>query len=158
MDALTGLFTRSYLNTWVGNKISKERSGALMLIGITGLDELKKKMSDDDADTLIKSFSERLQSLFRDEDIVCAVSRQMFATFVSGESGKTVIEKKAGMIVEIMGRYEEFEKYRDDVGVSIGISVCEENGLTFEELYAAANSALLAAAREGQNTYRFKGV
>ena len=158
MDALTGLFTRSYLNTWVGNKISKERSGALMLIAITGFDELKKKAGSDDADELIKDFSKRLQSLFRDEDIVCSVSKEMFATFVSGESGKSVIEKKAAMISEIMDRYEEFKKYRDEIGISIGISVCEENGLTFEELYAAANSALLAAAREGKNKYRFKGL
>ena len=51
--------------------------------------------------------------------------------------------------------YDEFKKYRDLMGVSIGISLCEENGLTFEELYSAADAALSAAAREGRNIYRF---
>ena len=71
-------------------------------------------------------------------------------------NGMNVVEKKASMIVTIADEYDEFKKYRDIMGVSIGISLCEENGLTFEELYSAADAALTAAAREGRNVYRFK--
>ena len=156
MDALTGLFTRSYLNIRVGKKISEERSGALMLIALTGYDRLKKEYDAPEVNTVIKDFSERLQALFREADVVCSVSREMFAIYVSGESGKAVVDRKASMIVNITDKYEEFAKYRDIIGVSIGISMCEEDGLTFEELYASADTALTAAAREGKNTYRYK--
>ena len=156
MDTLTGLFTRSYLNTMVGKKISEERSGALMIIAITGFDELKAKHGEEELDGIVKDFSVRLQSLFREADVVSSISRNMFAIFVSGQSGKNIVEKKAAMIASIADEYDEFIKYRDLMGVAIGISLCEEDGLTFEELYSSADTALSAAAREGKNIYRFK--
>ena len=156
MDTLTGLFTRSYLNTMVGKKISEERSGALMIIAITGFDELKAKYGEEELDGMVKDFSVRLQSLFREADVVSSISRNMFAIYVSGQSGKNIVEKKAAMIASIADEYDEFIKYRDLMGVAIGISLCEEDGLTFEELYSSADTALSAAAREGKNIYRFK--
>lgn len=156
MDTLTGLFTRSYLNTMVGKKISEERSGALMIIAITGFDELKANYGEEELDRIVKDFSVRLQSLFREADVVSSISRNMFAIYVSGQSGKNIVEKKAAMIASIADEYDEFIKYRDLMGVAIGISLCEEDGLTFEELYSSADTALSAAAREGKNIYRFK--
>ena len=156
MDTLTGLFTRSYLNTMVGKKISEERSGALMIIAITGFDELKAKYGEEELDGIVKDFSVRLQSLFREADVVSSISRNMFAIYVSGQSGKNIVEKKAAMIASIADEYDEFIKYRALMGVAIGISLCEEDGLTFEELYSSADTALSAAAREGKNIYRFK--
>lgn len=155
-DALTGLFLRSYLNTSVGNRISKERSGALMLIYFKGFDELKEKYGDEEGDVVIRSYSDALRSIFREADILCRLSADQFAVYVSGESGKSVIEKKAQLITAITETDEEFAKYRDIIGTAIGISMCQEDGITFEELYGVARSALEEARGEDANTYRFK--
>ena len=140
LDALTGLFSRSYLNTRVSKKISEERSGALMVIDVCDVQQLDEAERDD----IIKKFAEKLMSLFREADVVCRISSDRFAAYVSGESGKVVIEKKASSIVEAQDN------------VVIGISMCQENGLTFEELYGAALSALEDARSAGVGTYRFK--
>ena len=140
LDALTGLFSRSYLNTRVSKKISEERSGALMVIDVCDVQQL----DEDERDDIIKKFAEKLMSLFREADVVCRISSDRFAAYVSGESGKVVIEKKASSIVEAQDN------------VVIGISMCQENGLTFEELYGAALSALEDARSAGAGTYRFK--
>ena len=158
MDALTGLFTRSYLNTRVGNKISEERSGALMIIEITGFDVLKEKLGSDGTDEFLKLFSDALRSFFREADVVSRVSAGRFAVFVSGESGKGVIEKKAGMIVSVIDDREELSKYRNAAGVAIGISMCQEDGVTFEELYGVASVALEEAKQAGETGYRFRDI
>lgn len=158
MDTLTGLFTRSYLNTRVGNKISEERSGALMIIEITGFDALKDKFGADGSDEFLKIFSDALRSFFREADVVSRVSAGRFAVFVSGESGKGVIEKKAGMIVSVIDTREEFAKYRNIAGVAIGISMCQEDGVTFEELYGVASVALEEAKQTGESGYRFRDI
>ena len=159
MDALTGLFTRSYLNTRVGNKISEERSGALMIIKITGYGDLSDRFGSGVADEMIKRFSQELKSVFRGEDIVCRVETDMFAVFVSGESGKGVIEKKAQSITAMPDLEELKNKYEGILGVGIGISMCQEDGITFEELYGAALDALDEAGRGSDNTYSFsRGV
>lgn len=140
LDALTGLFTRSYLNTRVGKKISEERYGALMVIDLLGLSSVDEAERDD----IIKKFADKLASHFREADVVCRISSDRFAAYVSGESGKGVIEKKASAITEAADN------------VAIGISMCQEDGLTFEELYGAALDALEDAKSSGNNTYRFK--
>ncbi len=155
MDALTGLFTRSYLNTRVGKKISEERSGALMLIDVTGFENITEKFGAKEGDTLLKALSDRFKTFFREADIVCRIDDNRFAVFVSGESGKSVIGKKAGVITGILETYEEFEKYRALSGISIGISMCQEDGVTFEELYGAALAALDRAKQNDNSTYRF---
>ncbi len=153
LDALTGLFTRSYMNARVGKKISEERSGAFMLIDITGFESLREKFGKVEGDRLLKILSDRFKTLFREADIVCRIGDNRFAVFVSGDSGKSVIEKKAGAIIRMPETYAEFENYRDYFGISIGISMCQEDGVTFEELYGAASNALDEAERSNDNTY-----
>ena len=116
-----------------------------MVIDITGFE-----------DDMIRNFSDRLRSFFREEDIVCRISPDRFAAYVSGESGKGIVEKKAGMIVDTISSDGDLAKYKDKIKVAIGISMCQEDGLTFEELYGAALPALEDAKGAGWNTYRFK--
>ncbi|MCR5590577.1 MAG: HD domain-containing protein [Lachnospiraceae bacterium] len=153
IDAITGLFTRSYLNAIVGKKITEERSGGLMIIDITGLSEI----GGDECDTLIKKFSDRLKSFFREADAVCRMAADRFAVYVSGDSGKSVIGKKAAMIADAIDTFDEFEQYRSQLRVVIGIAMCMEDGVTFEELYRAATDALAEAKESGKSAYRFGG-
>ena len=139
LDALTGLFTRAYLNTRVGNKITEERSGALMLIDVTGLGEMRVSAGDEKCDELIRKYSDRLRSFFREEDVMCRIESDRFAVYVSGESGKGVIEKKASMIAKMIADDDELSKYKDTVKTAMGIAMCMEDGVTFEELYGAAH-------------------
>ncbi len=141
-DVISGLFTRSYLNTRVGKKLSEEQAGALMLIGITGFSDIEARFGRDRQDGFVKDFSQILQSFFRDADVICHISGGTFAAFVSGMSGKSVIDRKAPLIMSILDDNEEFLEYRDICTVKVGISRCQEDGLTFEELYAAADEKL----------------
>ena len=144
-DVISGLFTRSYLNTRVGKKLSEEQAGALMLIGIQGFSDIEGKFGKDRSDGFVKEFSQVLQSFFRDADVICHISGGTFAAFVSGQSGKLVIDKKAPLIMNILNDNEKFSEYRDICTVKVGISRCQEDGLTFEELYAAADEKLSAS-------------
>ncbi len=155
LDALTGLFTRSYLSTRVGKKITEERSGALMLMDITGLSDLRASAGNKECDELIRKYTDKLRSYFREADIMCRIESDRFAVYVSGESGKGVIEKKASMIAEMIGSDDELSKYKDSLKVAMGIAMCMEDGITFEELYGAALTALEDARSTGKNTYRF---
>ncbi len=148
-DTLTGLFTRSYLNTIVGKKIFEERSGAFMMIDIMGFDALKSQYGREESDSFVSAYSNRLRSIFREADVVCRIAGDMFAVYVSGQSGKVIAGKKAEMIAEMTETYDEFEKYRSLVRTAIGIAMCMEDGVTFEELYGAALQALEKAKDTG---------
>lgn len=154
LDSLTGLFTRSYLNTRVGNKIVEEHAGALMLIDLDNFHEVKNKFGENASDRILQDFAKLLGSFFRDADVVCRIEQDLFAVFVSGESGKSVIEKKAQLIIDAVSVHDDFARYKDVIGVSIGIALCPENGITFEELYGAADKVLSFIKETEKNTYR----
>ena len=153
-DALTGLFTRSYLNTRVGNKIVSERAGALMLIGLDDFAKVNETFGEEIGNRVLHDFAKLLGSLFRDEDVICRLSGDHFAVFVSGQSGKAIIEKKAQMIIEAVTSSLTFASYRDIMGVSMGIALCPEAGITFEELYGSADEALKHVKENGKNSYK----
>ena len=48
-----------------------------------------------------------------------------------------------------MASYEEFAAFRDCLKVTTGTALCQEDGVTFEELYGAA-MARLTAKTEGK--------
>lgn len=152
-DSLTGLFSRSYLNTRVGNKILSEHSGALMLLDLENTDKMNEIFGQDICDKVLRDFADLLNSIFREADVVCRTMSNQFAVYVSGDSGKGVIEKKAGMIIEAINKHDDFAKYTATLGISIGIALCPENGETFEELYGAADKALSTAKENGNNSY-----
>ncbi|MCR5687280.1 MAG: HD domain-containing protein [Lachnospiraceae bacterium] len=155
-DSLTGMFSRSYLNARVGKNITEQRSGALMMIAVTGFSALASS-DPKTGDEVIGRFSERLRSYFREADILCRIDDDRFAVFVSGESGKGVIEKKAAMTADLIGDDEILCRHKDSIGTAIGISMCMEDGITFEELYGAAADALDAAIEQG-GRYVFAGT
>lgn len=154
-DSLTGLFTRSYLNTVIGNKISSNCSGAFMIIDIDDFSKIKDKFGNEAAEGFIIDFAKLLEKYFRENDILCRLAGDQFAAFVSGESGKGVIEKKARLIIDAVSGDARFDNYRDFIGVSIGIACCPESGVTFEELYGAADKALCYVKENGKNSYKF---
>ena len=154
-DSLTGLFTRSYLNTIIGNKISSNRAGAFMMIDIDNFSKIGDNFGSEAAECVILDFAKILEGFFRDDDVLCRLSGNQFAAFVSGESGKGIIEKKARLIIDAVAGDTVFDKFRDCIGVSIGIAECPESGVTFEELYGAADKALSYVKENGKNSYKF---
>ena len=60
------------------------------------------------------------------------------------------------MIAKMIADDDELSKYKDTVKTAMGIAMCMEDGVTFEELYGAALSALEDARNTGMNTYRFR--
>ncbi len=145
MAALHDMYARSYLNTSVTNRILEDRSGALMLVKLVRCDRPDAAIEKDEYAKVMNMFEKRIETLFRENDILTRIADDTFAIFVSGDSGKTVIKNKAGMIAGIIER-EEFEKYRNLLSAATGIALCMEDGVTFEELYGAALAALDAGA------------
>lgn len=156
-DFLTGLFSRSYLNVKVGNKIMSDRCGTLMLLDIDNFYDVNSKFGHLEGDRLLKLFASQLTNQFGSEDIVCRLSGDEFAVFISGEQSREDLRVKAQRVIDGFRRGEYASKYENMLSVSIGISSYPKDGITFEELYGAADKALYHGKQNGIGMYHFYG-
>lgn len=156
-DSLTGLFNRSYLNMKVGSRIIKDKSGALLLIDMDKFKLVNEKFGHFEGDRILKQFADELRSQFREDDIVCRMSGDEFAVFVSGEVNVEYIRQKAQSVIDNVRMGDLSGKYDKMLSVSIGISMCPRDGITFEELYSCAGKALYRGMQNGISMYHFFG-
>ena len=156
-DSLTGLFNRSYLNVKVGNRILKDRCGALLLIDFDHFRAVNDRFGHLEGDIILKSFADMLKSSFKESDVICRMGGDEFAVFITGSSSRDAIRKKAQQVIDDLRISPLAKKYDRMLSVSIGISICPTDGITFEELYSAAGKALYHCSQNGISLYSFYG-
>ena len=157
-DSLTGLFNRSYLNMKVGSRIMKDRCGALMVIDFDDFKRANDRYGHIEGDKILKRFAEDLRLEFSEDDIVSRMSGDQFAIFISGNPDKVAIRLKAQEIIDKVRRGKLASDYDGVLSISIGISICPKDGVTFEELYSSADKALYHGSQNGSSMYHFYGT
>lgn len=156
-DSLNGLFNRSYMNIKVGNRIIKDRRGALLLIDMDNFRSINEKYGYNVGDDILHGVENKLKELFREEDIITKMNGDAFAVFMSGSSDAEYIRTKVQKVIDSIRKSDLSEQYDKMVSVSIGIAMCPDDGITFEELYSAADSALDHGRKNGISMYHFYG-
>lgn len=156
-DSLTGLFNRSYLNVKVGNIIMKDKCGALMIFDMDDFGRVNDTFGHAQGDRVLRFFAEELKRHFKDDDIVSRLSGDEFAVFVRGNNNTEVLAQKAQKIIDCVRNGDMNSKHDKLLSVSVGISQCPEDGLTFGELYNAAGKALYHGTQNSKSMYHFFG-
>lgn len=156
-DSLTGLFNKSYLNLKVGNKITNDRCGSLMLVDMDRFSHVNEKFGRLEGDHILKSVALSLKNYFSTEDIVSRMTGDQFAVFVSGVADREAIRQKAQGFIDYIRTSDISKEYEKMISVSIGIACVPNDGVTFEELYKAADKALYHGTRNGISMYHFYG-
>lgn len=157
-DSMTGLFNRSYLNMKVGSRIMKDKCGALMLIDFDDFLKVNDRFGHIEGDKILKRFADDLKLEFSEDDIVCRMSGDQFAVFISGNPDKVGIRLKAQELIDKVRRGSFAKEYEGLLSISVGISICPKDGITFEELYGSADKALYHGTQNGASMYHFFGT
>lgn len=99
-------------------------------------------------DQVLKFVAENLRRCVRGSDICCRIGGDEFFVFLEY---KTDIEKTVGRIFHsLCGHYRQFQ-----VSLTMGVALGEDVGLSYENLFQAADAAMYAAKRAGRGRYRF---
>lgn len=158
-DPLTGLPNRALFRVLLQKEIDQSvRSKSLLGIMYLDLDRFKyvnDTYGHSMGDRLLKKVSERLGSCLRKSDTVARLGGDEFVVLLRQldrpESAARLAEKLLGIITRPVC-IEEKELF---VGVSIGISLCPEDGCDLETLMKNADMAMYRVKENGRNHYRF---
>jgi diguanylate cyclase (GGDEF)-like protein/PAS domain S-box-containing protein len=151
-DALTGLPNRTLLNDRIENAIRSARRAreqmAVLLLDLDRFKDVNDTLGHHVGDLLLTEIGPRLQQPLRNSDTVARLGGDEFAILLLGPTDLEMACRVAERIVEALRRPFAIRDLALEVGVSIGVALYPEHGLTAHELLQHADVAMYAAKRD----------
>lgn len=161
-DSLTGLPNRRAFAAELEQALL-DRGGAPEPLGVLALDLDRFKAVNDSfghatGDALLVAASQRMTRAVREQDRVTRVAGDEFTILLPRIESERAAEHVAERVVSSLARPFEVDGRRLHTGTSVGIAIFPQDGITAEQLLAAADRALYRAKRSGRGTWRRAGL
>lgn len=161
-DALTGLFNRRHMDEVIPRELLRaKRAGTSCGAIMIDLDHFKRvndTFGHDGGDVVLKKVGKFLNSMFRQEDVVCRFGgEEFFVLMTSGEVTDYCRRAQAlgGGIKALDIRWNG--QQISPVTVSMGVAVFPNHATSFEELLKVADQALYLAKARGRDRVVVEG-
>lgn len=155
-DPLTGLPNRaSFMNALTSVTGEDGSAAAVFLLDLDRFKAVNDRLGHAAGDQLLKDVAQRLRSVVRDNDVVARLGGDEFAIIqrLQTASHEPAISLALRIIDVIAGPFD-IDGQVADVGTSIGIVICPEQGRDGADLLKKADLALYAVKAEGRNDFR----
>lgn len=157
-DSLTGLYnkgtTGKVISDYLQSSQGKDLTAALFIIDVDNFKTINDQLGHTFGDAVLCELSERLQRIFRVDDIVGRVGGDEFIAFMKDIKSIDIAKKKA---LEICNAFRNTYKSADDtehtISGSIGISIYPLGGTEYLSLYEGADTSLYSSKNKGKDTY-----
>lgn len=106
-------------------------------------------------DELLTIVGKRLQSIVRDSDTVARLGGDEFAIILSRVSFAGDAALVAQHALEVLGEPIVLRDTENQIGASIGITLCPQDGMDGSSLLKHADLAMYEAKSRGRNRYHF---
>ncbi|MCC0764644.1 MULTISPECIES: sensor domain-containing diguanylate cyclase [unclassified Clostridioides] len=155
-DSLTNIYNKGTFEKLVEEVISTNKSNkkdALFIIDLDDFKEINDNFGHPFGDFVLKTFAEKIQDSFGNEDLVGRIGGDEFVVYMQDYHSEVNLHKKAKELNRVL-----YENYNDlsfsfEASVSIGIARHPQNGNSFLELFKNADRALYNVKASGKNSY-----
>lgn len=156
-DLLTGLTNKLSTEARIRDYIQEnpEGQGVLIIIDVDNFKKINDTMGHSFGDEVLRSLGLRLKSLYRVTDVIGRIGGDEFLVFLKDIKDMAIIEREARKLDAFFKDFEVGEYVKYSVTASLGAAVYTMDGMTFEELYKNADSALYDAKHHGKNQLHF---
>lgn len=158
-DEFTGFPNRNYLSRKMKLKCEDaKKSGnsfALMMLDVDGFNHINNTLGYRLGNQLIGKVGQRLKNYLGNEKFICRYSGNQFAIVIPGLNTLKEYEDVARDVMDLFTYPFNMDMYELYVTISIGISLYPGDVQDPDSLIKCACTALLLAADEGKNRYKF---
>lgn len=159
-DTLTGLGNRRLYGEVLARHLgdARHRPFALLLIDLDRFKHVNDDLGHDVGDALLLEVADRLISLIRQRDSIFRLGGDEFAIVLSDIAGEQAIDDVCGRLYDAFAQPVAIDGHRLQVGLSIGVVICNDPRQSPEAIYKLADVALYDAKRSGRGTWRLAQV
>lgn len=153
VDALTGLPAKDGVSEQLRTACAECR-GTLMIMDIDCLKLVNEIYGTNIGDILLQGFAEIIRANTRSGDIIGRLSGDEFITFIKNVTDENAISSITRRINDGLVDYAHElmgEAMSIPLGVSTGAVYAPENGTNYDELFKAADNALLSVKQHGKH-------
>jgi diguanylate cyclase (GGDEF)-like protein len=165
VDPLTGVYNRPYFDLQVRNEMARaqrERSSlGVCLVDIDNFKSFNSRYGYEAGNQVLITVAQVLRAGVRPFDTVSRWGGEEFALLltppVSAQDAHTVSDRLRGLVERQLVEVEGLDGQRHRIGVTVsaGVALFPDHGGTPQDLWRAANQALLAAKRPPKNRVVF---
>lgn len=156
-DPLTGLATRTLLDEFLANTISRcdrERiPAALLVIDLDGFKPINDNFGHRVGDKLLQRFAREVERNLRGHDLFARVGGDEFVIMLNDANARESVTRVSTMVLETLDAIDMIDGHRIDVSASVGIVIYPLTGqrklASANELLDLADAAMYEAKRKG---------
>ena len=164
-DPLTKLPNRLLLERRLGKALARARTHqtrvALIFIDLNDFKRINDQHGHAVGDQILISVAERLRSAVRASDMIARLGGDEFVVLMEDLSSELRLGDEAHSICEKLfvelAPHTTVNERQHRVGASLGVAFYPDHALTLDKLIHAADLAMYAAKRSGNNQYRLGG-
>lgn len=150
-DSLTGLYNRTYFEEETSKIELFDYETVAILVGdLDGLKKINDTLGHHIGDKYIKISAEIIRDSLRDNDIICRIGGDEFATIlynVTEEDMKNIVDR----IHEKIDSYNEMERIFN-ISISLGYEVTNKGERNFNELFKKADTNMYKDKMKNKDT------
>jgi len=154
-DSLTGLFNRSYAEKQINMYLRKKKQGAYFMMDLDNFKQINDCFGHIAGDYALKLLADMLIKITNGEAIICRMGGDEFSLFFHKEISRDRLKDIAASLLKEYEAVKAENPNMEGTSISIGIANVPEDGVSYQELYNAADKALYFSKRQGKNRYCF---
>lgn len=158
-DDLTGLFSRSAFNNLLQVSLlrcqrNREKAG-LLFVDLDKFKPVNDTYGHAAGDYALVEISDRMRELLRKSDVIARFGGDEFVILVEPVKHQQELMALAHKIQECLNHPIQYQGETLELGISVGISVYPDHGVTAEELILNADDAMYKAKKSGGHSCFF---
>ena len=156
-DLLTGLYNKLATERKIKEYIAEhpETPGMMVLLDLDNFKKINDTKGHAFGDEVLRTLGKRISPLFRSTDIVGRIGGDEFMVFLKNIDDVEDIMKQSRKIVRFFRDFQAGDYVKYSATASIGVGLYPKEGVTFEDLYVAADKALYKSKNNGKNQVAF---
>lgn len=157
-DALTGLYNKETTHLSIVQRLATRADSRISALFVADLDNFKRVndgYGHQKGDEILAQVAQVVQACMGPTDIVGRMGGDEFMFLMSDVDNVAEVERAAQRLVDEVRTVILDEAKGDFMSLSVGIALCPQDGVTYQQLYAHADNAAYAAKRTGKNDYAF---
>jgi len=156
-DSLTKLLNKAScqqaVNTWLEECENSSRA-AMLILDMDNFKLINDTHGHLYGDAVLTQIGSTLRSLFRSDDIIGRIGGDEFLIFMKDIPSQELVKERCQLLVDTLSAQLSRLMPGLPVSVSIGAALLPSHGLSYNDLFRNADTALYSAKHKGKNQYR----